>query len=128
MPDTTATVGTATIPAAGQTTATASQTTTGATTGDGAPQPLELSHTFTDFADKERTVTYHFRRPSRSQISRTVDGIRKNAMNSLRTLCLDCVVAEEKDRLKADFDAYDGLGSTFGNEILGRMGFGELGK
>ena len=49
-------------------------------------------------------------------------------MLALRTLCLDCVVTDEKERLKADLDAYDGLGSTFGNEILGRVGFGELGK
>jgi hypothetical protein len=28
-------------------------------------------------------------------------------------LCLDCVVAEEKEKLKADLDQYDGLGSTF---------------
>jgi len=89
---------------------------------------LELTHAFTDFEDVERTVTYHFRRPMRPQISRAVSGIRKDAMAALRTLCLDCVVEPEKDKLKADLDQYDGLGSTFGNEILGRCGFGELGK
>ncbi len=97
-------------------------------TAEGAAAGLELSHTFTDFEDQERTVTYHFKRPSRPQISRAVSGMRKDAMASLRTLCLDCAVAGEKDSLKADLDRFDGLGSTFGNEILGRMGFGELGK
>ncbi len=95
---------------------------------DGKHKPLELSHTFTDFEDVERTVTCRFRRPLRPQISRAVAGIRKDAMAALRALCLDCVVAEEKEKLKADLDQYDGLGSTFGSEILGRVGFGELGK
>jgi hypothetical protein len=95
---------------------------------EGTAKALELTHTFTDFEETERTISYHFRRPMRPQISRAVSGIRKDAMLALRTLCLDCVVTDEKERLKADLDAYDGLGSTFGNEILGRVGFGELGK
>ncbi len=89
---------------------------------------LELSHSFQDFDDTDKVVTYHFNRPLRPQISRAVSGIRKDALASLRTLCLDCVVPAEKDSLKSDLDKYDGLGSTFGNEILGRVGFGELGK
>jgi len=94
----------------------------------GTAKPLELTHTFTDFDDVERTATYHFRRPSRQQISRAQSAMRKDAMVALRTLCLDCVVAEERDTLKAELEKFDGLSGTFGNEILGRVGFGELGK
>jgi len=108
------------------TTATPSTATT-ATSND-TVKALELSHSFTDFEDKERSATYHFRRPTRPQISRSQSAMRKDAMAALRTLCLDCVVAEEKDKLKADLEEYEGLAGTFGNEILGRVGFGELGK
>lgn len=107
-------------PATGQTTA--------STVVDGAAKPLELSHTFTDFEDKERTATYHFRRPSRPQINRAQSGMRKNTMLALRALCLDCVVPDEKDKITADMDEFDGLAGTFGTEILTRVGFGELGK
>lgn len=102
--------------------------TTATSTGDDVAKPLELGHTFTDFEDVEHTETHHFRRPMRAQISRAVAGINKRPMDALRTLCLDCVVAAEKDKLKANLDKYEGLASTFGNEILARCGFGELGK
>ncbi|MFU2209542.1 hypothetical protein [Solidesulfovibrio sp. C21] len=42
---------------------------------------LELSHSFTDFEDKERSATYHFRRPTRPQISRSQSAMRKDAMS-----------------------------------------------
>ncbi len=122
MTDQTATTAGAsnTIPTTASTTATS--------TGDDVAKPLELEHTFTDFDDVEQTVAYHFRKPSRPQISRAQNSMRKDPMNGLRMLCLDCVVAEEKSKLKADLDKYDGLAGTFGNEILGRVGFGDLGK
>lgn len=107
---------------------TAATTTSTSTTKEDAVLPLELEHTFTDFEDVEHTETHHFRRPMRAQISRAVAGINKRPMDALRTLCLDCVVATERDKLKANLDKYEGLASTFGNEILARCGFGELGK
>lgn len=102
--------------------------TAGSLAVEGTAKPLELTHNFADFEDVERTITYHFRRPMRPQLSRAVAGVRKDAIAALRTLCLDCIVPDEKERLKADLEQYDGLGSTFGNEILARVGFGELGK
>jgi len=119
MPDTTVTTS---LPTTSQAVESSTATT------DGTVKPLELTHRFTDFEDVEHSETYHFRRPMRAQLSRAVAGINKRPMDALRTLCLDCVVPGEKDKLKTALDAYDGLGSTFGNEILGRVGFGELGK
>lgn len=95
---------------------------------EGTAQPLELEHTFTDFESIERTMVYHFRKPSRPQISRAQNSMRKDSLSALRTLCLDVVVPDEKERIKADFAKYEGLASTFGTEILLRVGFGELGK
>lgn len=121
MPEATNTAGQTQAPAA------PAATTTAPTTVDGAVT-LELSHTFADFTDTERTVTCHFRRPSRHQISRAQSGMRKDALQAMGTLCLDCVVPEEREHLKIVLAEYPGLAGSFGNEILARVGFGELGK
>lgn len=112
-------------PAAAQVGATAKAETAGQ---PAEAKGLELTHTFTDFDDVERTVSYRFRRPTRPQVTRAQSSMRKDVMAALRTLCLDCVVSEQREALRSDLEDYVGLAGTFGNEILGRCGFGELGK
>lgn len=89
----------------------------------------ELAHTFSDvFTGKEVTVSVRFKRPGVQSANRAQKGMMKSPSAAFRTLCVDAVHPEDKQKMGEAFDRFPGLASTFGNELLKALGFGELGN
>lgn len=89
----------------------------------------KLSHTFIPFdADEEVTISHRFKKPTVQRIDRAVTELRKSQSRAFGNLLTELVHPEEKQALAENLKAYPGLAGTFGNAILTRMGFGELGN
>ncbi|OQY20076.1 MAG: hypothetical protein B6I36_02205 [Desulfobacteraceae bacterium 4572_35.1] len=89
----------------------------------------EFSHSFVPFdGDEEVQVIHHFKKPTSSRIDRTVADLRKSPGRAFKNLLTELVDPAEKQQLEDNLKKYPGLPNTFGNGILTRMGFGELGN
>lgn len=89
----------------------------------------ELSHSFTPFdAEDEIQVAHRFKKPTVQRIDRTVTELRKSPTRAFKNLLTELIHPDEKDQLEENLKKYPGLPNTFGNAILTRMGFGELGN
>lgn len=88
-----------------------------------------FSHTFADMwagdsADDapEVTLSYHFAKPTKTQIQRLQDKAARNAGQASRNLVLDCVHPDDKQALTEAMEEYPGLSSTFATAILKGVG------
>ena len=89
----------------------------------------EFTHTFRDeFEEKEVSVSVRFKRPNVQSANRAQKGMMKSPGTAFSTLCLDAVHPDDKAKMQEAFKTWPGLASTFGNELLKSMGFGELGN
>ncbi len=89
---------------------------------------ISLKAEFEDFAERDVCVICRFQQPTKPQVQRCQKEVGKNPDRAFRTLILDCVHKDDKDRLIREMDTYPGLPTTFGSEILRRSGFDSLGK
>jgi len=89
---------------------------------------ITLTSEFEDFEEKEIKCTYQFCNPGKAKIQRCQKEMIKSPDKAFRTLVLDCIHPDEKEKFIEDIDQYPGLPTTFGNEILRRTGFDSLGK
>lgn len=97
---------------------------------------VAFSHTFADpwageDADdaQEVTLSFHFAKPTKTQIQRLQVSAAKNAGQASRNLVLDCVHAEEKQALVDAMEEYPGLATTFATAIIRGVGISaELGN
>jgi flagellar motor switch protein FliG len=93
------------------------------------PTYKKLTHSFIPFdGDEEIEVAHHFKKPTVQRIDRTVSELRKSPTRAFSNLLKELVKPEEKEQLEENLKKYPGLPNTFGNAILTRMGFGELGN
>ncbi len=89
----------------------------------------EFNHEFFDnFKGEDVKFSFHFKSPSSPQIKRAQKKLLKDSMGSLKILCLDVILPEEKENFKKAIEKYPGLCTTFGGELLKASGFGDMGN
>lgn len=94
---------------------------------------VPFTHVFNDpWGDNpegETTITFHFAKPSITQIKRLQDTASKNPNQASRDLLLSTVQEAEKEDLKAKMEEYPGIITTFSAVMMKAIGISsELGK
>lgn len=97
---------------------------------DASVEFVRLEHTFVDKfkGPDEVSLGFRFRRPTPQQAERAQKTLMKKTGLAMRTLCLECCHAEDKERLAASLEEYPGLATTFGGALLSCIGYGDLGN
>lgn len=79
---------------------------------------------FDSFSDKDITYSYRMQRPTPAQYERATStlGSGKKNVSAMRTLCLDCIHPDDRERLVSDVQTYPGLIATLGGRLLTSCG------
>ena len=101
-------------------------------TGDAkqeATEYVDLSHTFFDrFSKSDVDCSCRFKRPTTQMANRAQKRMLKTPLSAFKDMCMETVHPEDRQKLREAGETYPGLYSTFGNELLKSIGFGELGN
>jgi hypothetical protein len=89
---------------------------------------ITLTAEFEDFEGNDVRREFRFSNPGKAKIQRCQKEMVKSPDKAFRTLVMDCIHPDEREKLSEDIDRYPGLPTTYGNEILRRCGFDSLGK
>lgn len=83
----------------------------------------EFTHSFRDpWEGADVELTFHFAKPSKTQVKRLQDVAGRNPAQASRNLLLDTVKPEEKEALTAKMDAYPGIATSFSTALIKAVG------